>query len=83
MSPTTVRRFGFARQSGQSTVAGVLEEALGRIAGEPVTLTCAGRTDAGVHAEGQVVWMGEFAGGQLPQLGLGVTGEITHGLVDL
>jgi tRNA pseudouridine38-40 synthase len=36
------------------TVQEVTEEALGRIAAEPVTLTCAGRTDAGVHARAQV-----------------------------
>src|SRR5215813_1353317 len=32
-----------------------LELALSEIAGEPVTTVCAGRTDAGVHALGQVV----------------------------
>ena len=32
----------------------VLEDALGQIRGEPVQLTVAGRTDAGVHARGQV-----------------------------
>ena len=32
----------------------VLEEALARMAREPVSLTVAGRTDAGVHARGQV-----------------------------
>jgi tRNA pseudouridine38-40 synthase len=31
-----------------------MEQALGRIAAQPVSLTCAGRTDAGVHAHGQV-----------------------------
>lgn len=36
------------------TVQEVLEEALSRIANEPVSLTCAGRTDAGVHARAQV-----------------------------
>ena len=47
---------GFAAQSGDvRTVAGVLAEALGRQLGQPVTLTTAGRTDAGVHAWGQVV----------------------------
>ncbi len=46
---------GFAAQNGQHTVAGALSDALERTLGEPVTLTCAGRTDAGVHALDQVV----------------------------
>jgi len=37
------------------TVQGCLEQALSRIADRPVALSCAGRTDAGVHASGQVV----------------------------
>lgn len=37
------------------TVQDALETALARIAGEPVNVVCAGRTDAGVHATGQVV----------------------------
>ena len=45
---------GWARQPGQRTVQGVLEEALGRILRAEVGLTVAGRTDAGVHATGQV-----------------------------
>ncbi|MCZ4553445.1 tRNA pseudouridine(38-40) synthase TruA [Gordonia rubripertincta] len=44
---------GWARQPGQRTVCGVLEEALSTVLREPVTLTVAGRTDAGVHATGQ------------------------------
>lgn len=48
---------GWAAQEGQRTVQGVLELWLGRILGlaDPVRLTCAGRTDAGVHARGQVI----------------------------
>lgn len=46
---------GFASQPGQLTVAGALAGAMERVVGHPVTLTCAGRTDAGVHAWGQVV----------------------------
>lgn len=45
---------GWAVQPGRRTVQGVLEEGLARILREPVTLTVAGRTDAGVHASGQV-----------------------------
>jgi tRNA pseudouridine38-40 synthase len=46
---------GFARQRGVRTVQGELEEALERVLGKPVETTCAGRTDAGVHARHQVV----------------------------
>jgi tRNA pseudouridine38-40 synthase len=46
---------GFARQPGRRTVEGVLLDALERIVGERSRLSVAGRTDAGVHAEGQVV----------------------------
>jgi tRNA pseudouridine38-40 synthase len=46
---------GWQRQpAGQRTVQRVLEDALARLAGAPVRATGAGRTDAGVHAEGQV-----------------------------
>ena len=46
---------GFAAQPGQHTVGGLLAATLGSMAGHEVSLTCAGRTDAGVHAQGQVV----------------------------
>jgi tRNA pseudouridine38-40 synthase len=46
---------GFARQSGVRTVQGVLEESLTRLLGHPPKLSVAGRTDAGVHALGQVI----------------------------
>ena len=46
---------GWQMQSGQPTVQGVLGAALQRLAGAPVTTHAAGRTDAGVHAEGQIV----------------------------
>lgn len=45
---------GWARQPGLLTVQGCLEEALSLITRQPVLLTVAGRTDAGVHARGQV-----------------------------
>ncbi|AQA06110.1 tRNA pseudouridine(38-40) synthase TruA [Mycobacterium sp. MS1601] len=45
---------GWAAQTGQRTVAGVLEEALSTVFRTPVQTGVAGRTDAGVHATGQV-----------------------------
>lgn len=45
---------GWAAQPGRRTVEGQLGEALGRLFGGSVLLTVAGRTDAGVHAVGQV-----------------------------
>lgn len=46
---------GFAAQRDQRTVAGVLGAALAKVLRTEVDLACAGRTDAGVHAWGQVV----------------------------
>jgi tRNA pseudouridine38-40 synthase len=46
---------GFAVNPGVRTVAGTLGEAIARVLGHAVELTCAGRTDRGVHARGQVV----------------------------
>ena len=46
---------GFARQPGQLTVQGSLEEALTILFRREVATVCAGRTDSGVHARGQVV----------------------------
>ncbi len=45
---------GWATQSGQRTVAGVLEESLSTVFRSPLRLRAAGRTDTGVHATGQV-----------------------------
>lgn len=47
---------GWQRQlPGVPSVQEELERALSRVAAQPVNLMCAGRTDAGVHASGQVV----------------------------
>lgn len=49
------RFHGFAPNQGVATVAGTLAAALTKVLRAPVELTCAGRTDRGVHAWGQVV----------------------------
>jgi tRNA pseudouridine38-40 synthase len=61
---------GWAAQPGRRTVAGVLLESLGRMFGAdvPSGLTAAGRTDAGVHAIGQVAHV------DLPGAGWAATG---------
>ena len=46
---------GWQRQAGDLSVQQVLEEAIARFSGEAVVTQAAGRTDAGVHALGQVV----------------------------
>jgi tRNA pseudouridine38-40 synthase len=45
---------GWARQPGQRTVQGAIEDALEQMLGARPKLSVAGRTDAGVHAAGQV-----------------------------
>ncbi|MEA2716790.1 MAG: tRNA pseudouridine38-40 synthase [Actinomycetota bacterium] len=53
---------GFATQPGQVTVAGVLKAAIDRALRDDVSLVCAGRTDSGVHAWGQVVTFDTISG---------------------
>lgn len=47
--------YGWQRQQEVDSVQAQLEKALSIVANEPIELQCAGRTDAGVHATGQVV----------------------------
>jgi len=49
------RFLGWQTQPGGGAVQDAVEPALAAIAGETVTVTCAGRTDRGVHAREQVV----------------------------
>jgi tRNA pseudouridine38-40 synthase len=48
------RFVGWQRQAEGQSIQGLLEDALARFEGAPVTVHGAGRTDAGVHARGQV-----------------------------
>jgi tRNA pseudouridine38-40 synthase len=59
---------GFASNRGVRTVAGTLSDALEKVLRHPVRLTCAGRTDAGVHAWGQVVSFDARADVDLPRV---------------
>jgi tRNA pseudouridine38-40 synthase len=46
---------GFQRQANAPTIQSALETALAQVTQEPVGIMAAGRTDAGVHARGQVI----------------------------
>jgi tRNA pseudouridine38-40 synthase len=69
---------GWAAQPGQRSVEGDLGDWIGRILnlGEPPRLTCAGRTDAGVHARGQVVHVDLPPMSESGRMGLRDTGEV-------
>ena len=62
---------GFQIQPDGPTIQSVLQDALGRLLQEPVTVRAAGRTDAGVHAREQVV---DFADGGRRDVGTVVRG---------
>ena len=63
---------GFAAQRDQRTVAGALAEALRTKLRHDVELVCAGRTDTGVHAWGQVVSCDVALGTDLTRLQRGL-----------
>ena len=46
---------GWQRLSHASTVQASVERALSEVANEPIEAVCAGRTDSGVHASGQII----------------------------
>lgn len=66
---------GWQRQQSVPSVQEKLEHALSQVANHPVAVCCAGRTDAGVHAVGQVVHF-ETAARRLPKAW--VWGSNTH-----
>lgn len=47
--------YGWQKQKNVPSIAQHIEEALSQVANHPVEVHCAGRTDAGVHATGQVI----------------------------
>ena len=54
-APTTQVVNGLPIGSTLPTIQGALQSAMSQIADAPVQIVCAGRTDAGVHATGQVI----------------------------
>lgn len=67
---------GWQRQPGGRSVQASLEEALALVANHPVTIFCAGRTDAGVHASGQVVHFDSTSERTLRGWQLGANGNL-------
>jgi tRNA pseudouridine38-40 synthase len=72
---------GFAENAGVRTVGGVLRGAIEQVTGADVELTAAGRTDAGVHAWGQVVSLEIPAGVDLGRLQRSVNGLLRPAVV--
>lgn len=72
---------GFARQPGQLTVQGSIEDSLALLYGRPVETTCAGRTDAGVHARGQVVSF-DLSGDEFASRPLSALARSLNALID-
>ncbi len=60
--------WGFQLQARERTVQGEIEKALNRLTGSPIRIDAAGRTDAGVHATGQVIAFNAVWKHSLPDL---------------
>ena len=67
---------GWQRLSHGATVQGTLEDALSRVAACPIAVTCAGRTDTGVHGRCQVVHFDADVARSLRAWQLGATSNL-------
>ncbi len=67
---------GWQRQAAGVSIQGLIEEALARIEGGPVTVHGAGRTDAGVHALAQVASVSLTASIEAPILARALNAEL-------
>ncbi len=72
--------FGWQAQKKLLTVQGSLEIALSHIANEEIKTFCAGRTDAGVHATGQVIHFETSAQRDLRAWTLGVNAKLPRAI---
>ncbi|RYV01874.1 tRNA pseudouridine(38-40) synthase TruA [Shewanella sp. OPT22] len=72
------RYFGWQRQREVDSVQAQLEKTLSKIANEPIQIQCAGRTDAGVHATGQVVHFETTAERPITAWTLGVNANLPN-----
>jgi len=71
------------QKDGSRTVQSELEKALSEIANEPIQVVCAGRTDTGVHATGQVVSFDTSAVRNERAWVLGVNTHLPHDVASL
>lgn len=67
---------GWQRQAQVSSVQACVEQAIGKVAGHAVTVDCAGRTDAGVHATAQVIRFQTSSTRRLDQWLMGINTEL-------
>lgn len=74
---------GWQRLSHGETVQGALERALSKVAASPIDVTCAGRTDAGVHGHCQVVHFDSDAPRSPRAWMLGATSNLPPGVAVL
>ena len=68
--------FGWQRQKEVDTVQQNIERALSKVADEKITIHCAGRTDAGVHATGQVIHFDTTSARDMKAWTLGVNANL-------
>ncbi len=69
---------GWQRQANANSVQAELERALSKVANQPMTVICAGRTDAGVHATGQVVHFDSPVSRPMRSWTMGVNTNLPH-----
>src|SRR6478736_244039 len=74
------RFVGWQRQAEGESIQGLLEDALARFEGAPVTVHGAGRTDAGVHALGQVASVRVTCGHDGPTLTRALNAQLPEDL---
>lgn len=72
---------GFQVQPDQVTVQGEIEAALQRITGEEIQIVGSGRTDAGVHARGQVIHFDTASSIPLEKWGLVLNNQLPDAIV--
>jgi tRNA pseudouridine38-40 synthase len=72
--------YGWQRQREVCSVQGELERALSQVANAPIETFCAGRTDAGVHATGQVVHFDTDAVRDMRGWVMGVNSNLPNGI---